>query len=221
MLVRRGKVWSAKLRIAGVQVWKSLQTSDFELAVVRLRWLQASVTATRFEQKIGTHEGLIMTVKQNLDAIVRQWAREQLEVTEQAKAESSGYAPSNVDDQKDVYGDLLEAAHEHLTENHKWSVAGIADELVAKHTLAFDQGSPQYQRLCRDLLRASVDVLAEEMRRVDGTYPEAQSFVAALPQSPRQRDETDEPVKPVPVGPSIEATFADWTEWPLVFNTIL
>lgn len=118
MLVRRGKVWSAKLRIAGTQVWKSLQTSDFELAVVRLRWLQASVTATRFEQKTATHEGLIVTIKQNLDAIVRQWAQEQLEVTEQAKAESSGFDPSDLDDQKDVYGDLLEAAHEHLTESH-------------------------------------------------------------------------------------------------------
>lgn len=32
-------------------MWKSLQTSDFELAVVRLGWLQASVTATRFEHK--------------------------------------------------------------------------------------------------------------------------------------------------------------------------
>lgn len=211
MLVRRGKVWSAKLRIAGTQVWKSLQTSDFELAVVRLRWLQASVTATRFEQKTATHEGLIVTIKQNLDAIVRQWAQEQLEVTEQAKAESSGFDPSDLDDQKDVYGDLLEAAHEHLTESHKWSVAGIADELVAKHDLGLDQASPQYQRLCRDLLRARVDVLAEEMRRVDGTYPKTQSFVAALlTQSPRRRDEAEETVKPVPVGPSIAATFADY-----------
>lgn len=54
MLVRRGKVRSAKLRIAGKQVWKSLQTSEFELAVVRLGWLQASVTATRFEHKTAT-----------------------------------------------------------------------------------------------------------------------------------------------------------------------
>jgi hypothetical protein len=120
MLVRRGTVWSARLTISGKQVWKSLQTTDFELAVVRLGWLEASASATQFEHKSATHfdanllptEGLIVSVKKNLDAIVGQWAHEQLEVTEQAKSESSGFDASDVDDQKDVYGDLLEEAHE-------------------------------------------------------------------------------------------------------------
>ena len=57
MLVRRGTVWSARLTIAGKQVWKSLQTTDFELAVVRLGWLEASASATQFEHKSATHGG--------------------------------------------------------------------------------------------------------------------------------------------------------------------
>jgi site-specific recombinase XerD len=102
--------------------------------------------------------------------MVEEWKQDQLDLTEQAKIDGGTVDPADVEDQTDVYGDLLEEAHEALTQNQQWRVKELADGLVAQHGLRMGRESGEYRRLCRELLKARVSLLEEEIRRMDGRY---------------------------------------------------
>lgn len=114
--------------------------------------------------------------------LVAQWIDSELERTEQAKAESGTHHLEEAGDYKDVYGTLLEEADEARQMNQQWRVKELALELTARHGLQIEPGSPEFGRLCYELLKGKVELLREEMRRMDGGYREAESG----PSEPRQ-----------------------------------
>jgi integrase len=102
--------------------------------------------------------------------LVAQWIDSELERTEQAKAEGGTNDLEDAEDYKDVYGTLLEEADEARQMNQQWRVKDLALELTTRHGLTMEPGSPEFGRLCHELLKGRVELLREEIRRVDGEY---------------------------------------------------
>lgn len=130
-----------------------------------------------------------MSIKAKLNRVVRQWMDEELEKTEEAWAGNGAVDLDDVDDYKDIHYDQLEQAVESLQQNQQWEVKGLADELVSQHSLPVEKGSSDYGRLCRELLRAKVELLQEEIRRLDGDFQPrpavaAPSAISSLPSVP-------------------------------------
>lgn len=107
-----------------------------------------------------------------IKALVAQWIHSELERTEQAKAESGTNELEEAEGYKDTYGDLLEEADEARLMNQQWKVKDLALELVTRHSLPIEPGSPEFGRLCHELLKGRVELYREEIRRMDGEYRE-------------------------------------------------
>ncbi|ULA61945.1 MAG: putative Phageintegrase domain-containing protein [Nitrospira sp.] len=107
-----------------------------------------------------------------IKALVSQWINSELERTEQAKAESGTNELEEAEDYKDVYGDLLEEADEARLMNQQWKVEDLDLELVTRHGLQMESDSPEFGRLCHELLKGCVELYREEIRRMDGEYKE-------------------------------------------------
>ena len=176
-VVQRGSMYHIRFRIGANQLWYSLSTRDREVAVVRSKQLEALATATAFAKRLQPKGALVSQIREDLGRLVEEWKQAELDRTEQAKIESGAFDLDDIEDQTDIYGDLLEEAHEALISNKQWQVTGIADGLVKEHGLKMGRASGEYRRLCRELLKARVALYEEEIRRMDGRY--TQPAVAA------------------------------------------
>jgi len=170
-------MYHIRFRIGANQLWYSLSTRDREVAVVRSKQLEAVATATAFAKRLQPKGALVSQIREDLGRLVEEWKQAELDRTEQAKIESGAFDLDDIEDQTDIYGDLLEEAHEALISNKQWQVTGIADGLVKEHGLKMGRASGEYRRLCRELLKARVALYEEEIRRMDGRY--TQPAVAA------------------------------------------
>jgi hypothetical protein len=77
----------------------------------------------------------------------------------------------------DILGDQLEEAWTDLTFNRLSGVEKIADELLAGQGVKLDKDSTTYRKLCRELLKARMQLLRTERQRMDGAYVPAPSAV--------------------------------------------
>ncbi len=178
-VVQRGTMYHIRFRIGSSQLWYSLSTRDRAVAVVRSKQLEALATATAFAKRLQPKGALVSQIREDLGRLVEEWKQAELDRTEQAKIDSGGFDPEDVEDQTDVYGDLLEEAHEALIGNKQWQVTSLADGLVQQHGLKMGRASGEYRRLCRELLKARVALYEEEIRRMDGCYTPASSMASA------------------------------------------
>lgn len=179
-VVQRGSMYHIRFRIGANQLWYSLSTRDREVAVVRSKQLEALATATAFAKRLQPKGALVSQIREDLGRLVEEWKQAELDRTEQAKIESGSFDPEDIEGQTDVYGDLLEEAHDALIGNKQWQVTSLADGLVQQHGLKMGRASGEYRRLCRELLKARVALFEEEIRRMDGRYTPA-SPVAVAP----------------------------------------
>ena len=157
--------------------------------MMRSEHLAAVATATKFEGKHLAKEALTVSIKTKLNRVAQQWMNEELEKTEEAWAGNGAIDLDDVDDYKDIHCDQLEEATEALQQNQQWKVKDLADELVSQHSLPVEKGSTDYGRLCRELLKAKVELLQEEIRRLNGDFqprpsiatPSAASLLPSVP----------------------------------------
>ncbi len=167
VLVRRGRIWSVRLSLLGVPLWKSLRTSSQEQAVLRSNYLQAVATATTFESNHLPTEGQIKMVKSKLSAIVRQWVDEELERQEAIIADSGSHSPEDIEDYADIHSDLVQEAVEDLQGNLLRKVEPLATSLASR----FNIPPADFNRLCRELLKGKVELAQEAAARNQGLYP--------------------------------------------------
>lgn len=75
--------------------------------------------------------------------------------------------------------DALEQNDIDLTFNRLERISRTTDELLDEQGIASDRQSPEYKRLCRELLKAEQQVLRIELRRWDGDYSDEPAVTAA------------------------------------------
>jgi hypothetical protein len=66
--------------------------------------------------------------------------------------------------------DVLEQTQSELLRNDYSKVADVADELLQTHQLMMDKATEEYQRFCRELLKARQAILRIELDRNEGDY---------------------------------------------------
>ena len=149
-----------------VEFWKSLRTADRAKAKLKAATFESTGRCLFLHLQ---HYGASMRQEQ-INALVSQWINSELERTEQALAEGGTNSLDEAEDYKDVYGTLLEEADEARAMNQQWKVKDIALELTTRHGLSIQPGSPEFGRLCHELLKGRVELFREEIRRRDGEY---------------------------------------------------
>lgn len=172
LLLKRGKGYHWRISLSGKQLWKSIQTSDHETAVLRSHYLSARVAATRIECAGATGSVLLGKVKKTMDqalkSIVAQWVERELDKTEQARAVSPSSSPDEDDayTETDIWADLWEESTEQLEENRLYVVADLAATLLQGRQLE----PAHLARFKRELLKARIALYREETRRSRGDY---------------------------------------------------
>ncbi|MBA2485193.1 MAG: tyrosine-type recombinase/integrase [Nitrospira sp.] len=183
-VVQQGEIYHIRFRIGSRQLWLSLKTRDGEQARIRAKQMEAVAVTTAFATRLQPKGAQVSQIREDLGRLVDEWRQAELDHTERAKIDSGGFDPADVEDQTDVYADLLEEAHEALTSNKQWQVKSLADGLVEQHGLKMGRESGEYRRLCRELLKARAALYEEEIRRMDGRYTTVPSVVAPSPFTP-------------------------------------
>jgi integrase len=151
-----------------VQFWRSLRTSDRELAGVRSAQLEYQARRLFY---ILQHRGSSMD-KAQVTSLIRQWQNMALEAGEDERIAKKGKLSDNdLDKAGTALSVALEATHEALVSCDYGSVAGEVDELLAVHKLpALDHSSEAFRRLARELLKAKLAVFRIEQEHWHGEY---------------------------------------------------
>lgn len=149
-----------------VEFWKSLRTTDRSKAKLRAATFESK--GRRLFLYLQRH-GVMMQPDQ-IKSLVAEWINSELERAEQAKADGGTNELEDAEDYKDVYGTLLEEADEARQMNQQWKVKDLALELTTRHGLQIEPESSEFGRLCFELLKGKVELLREEIRRMDGEY---------------------------------------------------
>lgn len=175
-----------------VEFWKSLRTTD------RAKAKRRASTFEALGRSLFHHlERYGATLRQDqIDSLVAQWISAELETVENARADGGRLPDWLAGDQADVWGDLLEQAHDDLIENRLEVVATAADGLLKDSGLSVERGSTAYNRLCRELLKARKRVFQEERERTNGEYQRAavRSLVEAMPLPGRGQQDAPSPL---------------------------
>jgi hypothetical protein len=120
----------------------------------------------------------MMTTEQ-IEAMVGRWIHMELEASEELRTVSPDPDEETWEGRKDILGDQLEDAWSDLSFNRLAGVEKIADGLLVGQGVKLDKDSTAYKRLCRELLKAKMEVLKTELKRMDGDYSTALTVRAA------------------------------------------
>ena len=108
--------------------------------------------------------------KDQIESLVSGWLNTTLEEWEELRASGPELDDDQRDGQKDILGDQLEEAWSDLTFNRLSGVESVADGLLEGQEVKVAKDSAAYKRLCREVLKAKMQMLKTEMERMDGEY---------------------------------------------------
>ena len=111
-----------------------------------------------------------MTTEQ-IEAMIARWIHAELEASEELRATSPEPDEETWEGQKDIFGDQLEEAWSDLVSNRLSRVEKIADDLLSGQGVKLAKDSTAYKRLCRELLKAKMEVLKTELKRSGANMP--------------------------------------------------
>jgi hypothetical protein len=126
--------------------------------------------------------------KQQIAALVRQYVETTLEECEADRA-SREITQDQHDGVSFAIIDALEQNDIDLTFNRLDRISRTTDELLGQQSIELDRGSPEYKRLCQELLKAEQQVLRIELRRWDGDYSDESAVAATAPPTVETADE--------------------------------
>lgn len=151
--------------LAQREVWKCLWTANYQ---------EAKLRASIWEGKVSR---LLLTVKENrahmtpnqITSLVQQYLSASIQ-----EAEEERLTRTLGDDEREAISlglmNALENTESRLMQNDFSRISSEADELLFSHQIPFDNQSPEYKRLCRELLIAKQKLLKLELDRIDGNY---------------------------------------------------
>jgi hypothetical protein len=146
--------------------------------------------------------------KQQIAALVRHYAETTLEECEAERA-SREITQDQHDGVSLAITDALEQNDLDLTFNRLERISRTTDELLEEQRIELGRGSPEYKRLCRELLKAEQHVLRIELKRWNGDYSEEPVVIATAQSSVEVADELPLSITPLS---DVISTFAHQKE---------
>lgn len=125
----------------------------------------------------------------DIPKLVTQYLHSSLEEGEQDRLSRDGLSTEQHEAITLALSDQLERVTTALCFNDLSRVGTTADELLEEHGVALDKSSDEYRRLCRELLKAQIQVLQTELQRWNGNYTD--TFAAPVAKPDRAASESD------------------------------
>ncbi len=171
---KRGRCWYSRIKVpielvplvGRREIIRSLRTASYREALISCKLWEARVVILFARLRNEAEEMSPLDVPK----LVNRYLQTSLEEGEDDRLSRDNLGTEDHEAILLAVSDKLQKVTVALTYNDLSAATDEADDLLAQHGITLDKSSEEYRRLCRELLKAQVEVFQTELRRWDGDY---------------------------------------------------